>query len=182
MSRIEEKAQSMTQETQWLFDLPWERLEQLRPTDVWLRSATLWQSLDGQWGRALQLSAEAAPSEHWQPLRPLQILAGASALERAGYHYAVEADALPEHWPELDAWYTHEHLPGLAAVPGAIQARRYQRLAGSGPRHIACYELTDPAVLQSEPWLAVRHTDWSSRVRPTFVNPRRTMFRRVELP
>lgn len=172
----------MTPQTQWLFDLPWDQLLQQRPGDAWLRNATLWQSLDGQWGRALQLSPEQAPSVHWQPLQSLQVLTGASANARAEYHYAVEADVLPEHWPLLDAWYTQEHLPGLAAVPGAIQARRFQRLAGSGPRHIACYELTDPATLQSEPWLAVRHTDWSSRVRPLFISPRRIMFRRVELP
>ena len=33
-------------------------------------------------------------------------------------HYVVEADVLPESEAQLNAWYTIEHLPGLAAVPG----------------------------------------------------------------
>lgn len=165
-------------QTHWLCEFPWDRLEVLRTRDAWLRDATLWQSLDGRLGRAYQTSAAAPPSTHWQPLLPLQTLAGTSVGEPAEFHYAVETDVRPEHAEQLEAWYAQEHLPGLAAVPGTVQARRFQRLAG-GPRHIACYELTSPATLESAPWLAVRHTDWSSRVRPLFVNPRRTMFRRV---
>ena len=48
------------------------------------------------------------------------------------------------------------------------------------PSSHAGYDLTSPAVLESEAWLAVRHTAWSDRVRPQFRNTRRTMFR--ELP
>jgi hypothetical protein len=45
-----------------------------------------------------------------------------------------------------------------------------------GPLSLACYDLVIPETLGSPPWLAVRGTAWSSRVRPHFTNTRRTMF------
>jgi len=38
----------------------------------------------------------------------------------------------------------------------------------------------DRAAFNSAPWLAVRGTPWSSRVRPHFIHTRRTMYRRVD--
>ncbi len=84
---------------------------------------------------------------------------------------------VPEDEDELNAWYDQEHLPGLAGVPGTIIAMRFRRASGS-PKYLACYDLTTPATLERDEWLAVRHTAWSSRVRPLFRNTRRTMFRR----
>lgn len=55
---------------------------------------------------------------------------------------------------------------------------RYRDVDGH-PRYLACYDLVRPEILGSPPWLAVRATPWSDRVRPTFVNTRRTMFRRA---
>lgn len=60
----------------------------------------------------------------------------------------------------------------MAGVPGTVRA-------GRSPRHHACYGLRTQETLGSPPWLAVRATDWSSRVRPAFRNTKRTMFRRV---
>ncbi|NBW63424.1 MAG: 7-carboxy-7-deazaguanine synthase QueE, partial [Synechococcaceae bacterium WB4_1_0192] len=49
-----------------------------------------------------------------------------------------------------------------------------EALAAAGlPLHLACYDLLHADVTESEPWLAVRHTDWSSRVRPLFRHTRR---------
>jgi hypothetical protein len=59
-------------------------------------------------------------------------------------------------------------------VPGTVAAARYWR--GGTPRHLALYNLTHREVLGSAPWLAVRHTDWSSWVRPWFRQTRRLMF------
>ena len=67
---------------------------------------------------------------------------------------------------------------GLAAVPGAARARRFRNLRHS-PRYYACYDLVAPDVLERREWLAVRGTEWSSRVRPTFRNPKRTMFEKA---
>jgi hypothetical protein len=101
---------------------------------------------------------------------------GASSGAASAYHYVVESDVLPAHEDGFNAWYDHEHLPGLAAVPGTVRAARYISAAGA-PRYYACLDSLD--TLGSAAWLAVRATTWSSRVRPGFCNTRRTMFSRA---
>jgi hypothetical protein len=100
---------------------------------------------------------------------------GASSGERAPFHYIVETDAADGWLDEMMRWYDTEHMPGLAAVPGNVRAQRYLNQDG-GPRSLACYDLVTPDTLGSPPWLAVRHTAWSDRVRPNFRNTKRTMF------
>ena len=135
--------------------------------------AELWRGIETPLHRAY-LDAPDAPGQGWQRLLVLGSIAGASAGVPARYHYVVETDVAPEHEADLNAWYAEEHLPGLAAVPGTVHAARFRR-EGS-PRYLACYRLVAPEVLGSAPWLAVRHTPWSARVRPTFLNTRRLMF------
>ena len=101
---------------------------------------------------------------------------GASAGAFAEFRYTVETDATMGWEEEIFRWYDTEHMPGLAAVPGCIRAQRFLNGDG-GPRSHACYDLTDPKILESAAWLAVRRTTWSDRVRPQFRNTRRTMFR-----
>lgn len=113
-------------------------------------------------------------------LQPVLDVAGASAGEQARFHYVVETDIAPATADELIRWYAEEHLPGLARVPGNIRSRRLQTPAGNGmPRSVACYDLTVPETLERDAWLAVRGTEWSSRVRPHFCNTRRVMFERL---
>ncbi|HSQ82186.1 MAG TPA: hypothetical protein VLU54_13820 [Casimicrobiaceae bacterium] len=111
-------------------------------------------------------------------LAAISSVAGASSGEAAPWHYVVETDVLPEREADFNAWYEQEHLPGLASVPGTVRAMRYRNVDGH-PRYHACYDLARPETLGSPPWLAVRGTPWSGRVRPAFVNTRRTMFRRI---
>jgi len=108
----------------------------------------------------------------------LQDIRGASHGATTEFHYVVETDVAPEAEGDLNEWYNNEHLPGLAAVPGAIRARRLLNL-DRGPRYHSCYELVTKETLAAAPWLAVRHTEWSDRIRPSFRNTKRTMFRRV---
>jgi len=105
-------------------------------------------------------------------------LAGASAVEAAPYHYVVETDVMADREEDFNAWYDREHLQGLASVVGTVRAMRFRCIDGQ-PRYHACYDLTRPETLGSPPWLAVRATPWSDRVRPAFRNTRRTMFRRA---
>ena len=135
-----------------------------------------WLSLDGMLLR-IYADAEVRPGAAWQHLQPVQDIAGASSGQAAAFHYVVETDLAPAHAQQLTDWYAQEHLPGLAAVPGTVRARRYLCVDAAMPRSFACYDLTTPDALQSAAWLAVRHTAWSSRVRPLFRNPLRTMFR-----
>jgi hypothetical protein len=111
----------------------------------------------------------------------LMDMAGASTGEAAPYHYVVETDVLAEREVDFNAWYDREHLAGLASVPGTVRAMRFRNIDGH-PRYHACYDLTRPETLGSPPWLAVRRTPWSDRVRPAFFNTKRTMFRAVSAP
>lgn len=106
-------------------------------------------------------------------------VAGHSSGQTAPWFYMVETDVRPGAQAEFDQWYGTEHLPGLAAVPGTVRARRYVAQAGS-PRHYACYDLAQREAFGSPAWLAVRATPWSDRVRPNFMNTKRTMFRLVQ--
>ncbi|MBB5215420.1 DUF4286 family protein [Parapusillimonas granuli] len=113
-------------------------------------------------------------------LRATLDLPGASADQPAPWHYVVETDVLPAAEDDFNQWYDTEHLPGLAAVPGTVRARRYLA-ADASPRYHAAYDLASRETFGSEPWLAVRATDWSSRVRPNFTNTRRIMFKRADV-
>lgn len=136
--------------------------------------AIWWKSETGSQWRAY-VEGESDPSLQVVEIRPLISLKGASHGVIGNYHYIVETDIGKASEEEFNAWYDIEHLPGLARVPGTISAKRYVRLSGS-PRYIACYELLSPSVMESKEWLAVRHTAWSSRIRPMFLNTVRELF------
>lgn len=122
--------------------------------------------------------AESFPGARGRVLHRTLDLPGASAGQDAPWHYIVETDVLPEAEQDLNAWYDQEHLPGLASVPGTVRAMRYE-CRDESPRYLACYDLATRETFGSPPWLAVRATDWSSRVRPSFRNTRRTMFQKI---
>jgi hypothetical protein len=112
-------------------------------------------------------------------LSPLFDSPGASRDDTPAFHYVVETDVDDEaHDADLNAWYDTEHMPGLAACPGTVRARRF-RNPDASPRYHACYDLVSTETMGSKPWLAVRHSAWSDRVRPYFRNTKRTMFRRL---
>jgi hypothetical protein len=111
-------------------------------------------------------------------LAPLYDALGASCTETATFHYVVETDVDPAHEDDLNAWYDTEHMPGLAGCPGSVRARRFRNPDGS-PRYHSSYDLVTAETLGSGPWLTVRNSAWSGRVRPHFVNTKRTMFRRL---
>lgn len=144
-------------------------------TYVYASIASAWpdpEILAARWCALLPAALDVDVSR----LEPLQHLPGHGASPHPTHHYVVETDA-DEGWDaEIDRWYREEHLPGLAGVPGCLLARRFAN-ADHAPRSHACYELTDETVLGSPPWLQVRGTEWSSRVRPHFRNTRRTMMR-----
>lgn len=147
---------------------------------LWLHSGEdVSQALSDDVRAALQsVALPGITSAELALLSPRQDEIGASATEPARYHYAVELDIAPEHVQSMIDWYNTEHLPALAAVPGTVRARRLADPDGH-PASYACYDLTSPDTLRSDPWMAVRATEWSSRIRPLFQNVRRTVFERV---
>lgn len=112
------------------------------------------------------------------PLQRVDQRAGASQGEDAPFHYVVEFDVEAGFRQDIDQWYDHEHIGGLAAVPGVTRAQRFYNLGGS-PWSIACYDLVSLDTHDSPPWYAVRSSEWSARVRPHFVGTRRTKFARL---
>jgi hypothetical protein len=129
---------------------------------------------------ARQLRLFAASAAAIDRLESVFTATGASAGASAGFRYIVETDAADGWEEEIFRWYDTEHMPGLAAVPGCVRAQRFVNRDG-GPRSHACYDLTDPNILQTAAWLAVRRTAWSDRVRPQFRNTSRTMFRSLQM-
>ncbi len=130
----------------------------------------------------------ASVSQQWQQVCPQAKSAEVSRLalafdapgqslgQGANYHYVVETDPEPGWADEIARWYDMEHMPGLAAVPGCIHARRLLN-HDNGPLSFACYDLVSDETLASPAWLAVRATAWSDKARPHFTNTRRTMMR-----
>ncbi|MGE0312110.1 MAG: hypothetical protein AB7P21_10905 [Lautropia sp.] len=168
-----------------------------------------WRSLDGSLVYRYGTPDDDTPRDAGAVLtllEPVLEVAGASAARVARWHYVVETDVEPSAQADFDAWYTQEHMPGLAAVPGVVRARRFRAwtpaaggghaapapnagggmdggadgLGAASPRWIATYDLAEREAFNSPPWLAVRATPWSSRVRPSFRNTRRTMFARID--
>jgi hypothetical protein len=121
------------------------------------------------------LVADRIPGAAVSRLEPIIELPGAAASAPAPFHYVVETDVAPELETDFNRWYDREHLPGLASVPGTAHARRFRNGAGS-PRYHACYDIVSLFIVGSLPWVAVRNTEWSQRVRRAFRNTRRTMF------
>lgn len=174
----------------WLCDVdgPWPG-----PVGQGLQSWRAWRGDVGGWRHywAGELADRpAAPAgASWESLQVGTVLQSDAFLHgvQAPFHYVVETDVAPGGEGELQAWYEQEHLPGLSRVPGCLRARRFVRLAADDvtlsclPLYVASYDLQGPEVTESAPWLAVRHTDWSSRVRPLFRNTRRTLFIRPDL-
>ncbi len=137
-------------------------------------AASLLASVSAQWQAALP-GLEGFEAVR---LQPIVEIAGASEEARVDFHYVVETDVDDENAREFSDWYAQEHLPGLAAVEGNIFSRRLQNLDGR-PRSFACYDLVTPHALEDPAWLAIRHSQWSNRVRPMYRNTRRTMFNRI---
>jgi hypothetical protein len=129
---------------------------------------------------ARQLPVLAASAPAIDRLESVFTATGASTAASAGFRYIVETDAADGWEEDIFRWYNVEHMPALAAVPGCVRAQRFLNRDG-GPRSHACYDLTDPKILQTTAWLAVRRTAWSDRVRPQFRNTRRRMFRSLQV-
>jgi hypothetical protein len=129
---------------------------------------------------ALRAALPAAVSVAVSRLERVFEVAGASAGEASTAHYVVEMDPALGWMDEIERWYDEEHMPGLAAVPGCARAQRLLN-HDHGPLSLACYDLARKEAFGSPPWLAVRATDWSSRVRPNFTNTKRTMFEWVDI-
>ncbi len=74
---------------------------------------------------------------------------------------------------EFNRWYNEEHLPELLAIPGVLNAGRYEAVRG-GPKHLACYELAEPEVCLTEDWQQrlANPSAWAARMSPKKIGTR----------
>ena len=80
----------------------------------------------------------------------------------------VWADVPADKEEEFNRWYNEEHLAELLAVPGVLGAARYEAVS-SGPKHLACYELENPEVVESDAFKNRPPTEWGKRMSPRVV-------------
>jgi hypothetical protein len=80
----------------------------------------------------------------------------------------VWADIPADKEDDFNAWYNEEHLKELVSVPGILNAARYEAVR-SGPKHLACYELESPAVIETDAFKNRPRTEWGSRVSPSII-------------
>jgi hypothetical protein len=165
----------------WFLRFPWQAVARVAGG---VAASRVYRSEDGREGcvycdRA-SFDGGLVPGSSLVRLQRLLDVPGASAGRDASWHYIVATDVLAVEEDDFNAWYQREHLPGLAAVPGTARAARYRVIEGPGPRYHACYDLAERSAFDSPQWRAVRATPWSSRIRPAFLNTRRTMYRRVD--
>ena len=82
----------------------------------------------------------------------------------------VWADVPGDKEAEFNRWYNEEHVAERLAVPGFLSAARYEAVKG-GPKHLACYELENAAVLESPAYKKVHTnpTEWTRRCSPDVI-------------
>ena len=78
---------------------------------------------------------------------------------------------------EFNEWYDNEHIPGLAAVPGTLCARRFRDMKGTH-RYLALYHLQSPDVPLTAAWKKAADTPWTDRLRPHFRDHLRILTKR----
>jgi hypothetical protein len=79
----------------------------------------------------------------------------------------VWCDVPADKEAEFNRWYNEEHLAERLSVPGFLSAARYEAVKG-GPKHLAVYELENPAVMESEAYKKVSNnpTAWTKKIGP----------------
>jgi hypothetical protein len=84
---------------------------------------------------------------------------------------AVWTDLDPAGKDDFFEWYNREHIAERVAVPGFLNARRYEALSGT-PAYFAAYDTESPAVLSSAIYKErlAHQTEWSKRVFSFFRN------------
>ncbi len=80
----------------------------------------------------------------------------------------VWVDVPADKEAEFNRWYNEEHLPELLAIPGVLNAARYESVR-SGPRHLACYELENSGVVESDAFKNRKPTEWAQRIGPRVI-------------
>jgi len=84
---------------------------------------------------------------------------------------AIWTDIAPELEEDFNNWYNHEHLAERSGIPGFINGRRYQALAGES-KYLALYDTESVAVLYGADYRnrLDNPTPWTQRIIANFQN------------
>ena len=85
---------------------------------------------------------------------------------------SVPADA----GPDLDAWYTDEHIPLLMGVPGWRRIRRFRLVGGGGPDFLSLHEIDGVSVFDEPGYRAATSTPWRDRIVAAAIGRERRVF------
>jgi hypothetical protein len=92
---------------------------------------------------------------------------------------AIWHDVAPGAAAAVRDWYAREHHFERLAIPGFLQARRFEKVAGEGAEFLGLYRVSTPDVLRSSPYRARVNapTAWTKQVMPSFRAMCRTVCR-----
>ncbi len=86
-------------------------------------------------------------------------------------------DVVPEQAAAIRDWYAREHHFERLAVPGFLEARRFDRIEGTGAAVLGLYRVDSAAVLRSPQYMArlAAPSAWTQSVMPHFRAMSRTV-------
>ena len=87
-------------------------------------------------------------------------------------------DITPEGRDQFYDWHLHEHIPERLSVPGFRRGGRYIAISPeTKPEFLTLYEIDDPSIATSAPYLARLNnpTDWTRRATAHFRNTTRAL-------
>lgn len=89
-------------------------------------------------------------------------------------------EVLPEEEADFNEWFDREHLAERVAIPGFIEARRYESV-GAPTRYLQIYSTTEFDVLDGAAYRAAlaNQTEWSKHHISRFIEPTRVVGRLV---
>lgn len=89
-------------------------------------------------------------------------------------------EVLPEEEADFNEWFDREHLAERVAIPGFLEARRYESV-GAPTRYLQIYNATSFDVLDGAPYKAAlaNQTEWSHHHISRFIAPTRVVGRLV---
>ena len=84
---------------------------------------------------------------------------------------AIWNDVPREMTEDFRNWHASEHIPERLSIPGFVSGARYDNEQAT-PRFFTLYELTDPDIASSRPYMTRLNapTDWTRRVTSTFTD------------
>ena len=80
----------------------------------------------------------------------------------------VWCDVPVDREDEFNRWYNEEHIEEILSVPGVLDAARYEAVH-NGPKHLACYELANPAAVLGDGFTKRTKSKWSETMGPTLI-------------